>query len=284
MVREGPTGLIVTTTAVKLHEENETRLISLVADDTPEQTERILQSLGEQAERAEPTFDRIDLDPWHALQTWLAVEDARVVVPFATVLAGLVPPAAVRLRRDFGAVLGLVKAHALLHWASRETRGGAVLASFDDYGVVRDLVGDLVSQGVDATASKAIRETVAAVDALTKTDHEGEPIGVSVTQIAKKLKVDTSTASRRWRDARGRGYLKNLETRKGFTGRIVLDESLPDGIDILPTVEVLRSRCTVAADFGGQAPPSPQVRPRCSPTLLASSRVPRRTGVRGTAR
>jgi hypothetical protein len=36
--RDGPTGLIVTTTAVKLHPENETRLLSLTVTDTQEQT------------------------------------------------------------------------------------------------------------------------------------------------------------------------------------------------------------------------------------------------------
>ena len=36
--REGPTGLLVTTTAISLHAENETRLISIPVDDTPEQT------------------------------------------------------------------------------------------------------------------------------------------------------------------------------------------------------------------------------------------------------
>jgi hypothetical protein len=36
--REGPTGLIVTTTAVKLHPENETRLLSLSVTDTQKQT------------------------------------------------------------------------------------------------------------------------------------------------------------------------------------------------------------------------------------------------------
>ena len=32
--REGPTGLIVTTTALRLHPENETRMLSLTVTDT----------------------------------------------------------------------------------------------------------------------------------------------------------------------------------------------------------------------------------------------------------
>ena len=43
--KEGPTGLIVTTTATRLHPENETRLLSLAVKDTPEQTNAILHAL-----------------------------------------------------------------------------------------------------------------------------------------------------------------------------------------------------------------------------------------------
>ena len=43
--REGPTGLIVTTTAVKLHPENETRLLSLTVTDTQSQTRAVMAAL-----------------------------------------------------------------------------------------------------------------------------------------------------------------------------------------------------------------------------------------------
>ena len=79
--RAGPTGLILTTTKVALHPENETRLFSIPIDDSPEQTRRILlaraQHLGD---------DRSPLDDWIALQHWLELGEHRVVVPFATAL------------------------------------------------------------------------------------------------------------------------------------------------------------------------------------------------------
>ena len=43
--RTGPTGLVITTTRVQLHPENETRLFSLTVTDTPEQTRAIFQAL-----------------------------------------------------------------------------------------------------------------------------------------------------------------------------------------------------------------------------------------------
>jgi hypothetical protein len=64
--------------------------------------------------------------------------------------------------------------------------------------------------------------------------------GVSITELARALKLDKASASRRWNSARARGYLKNLETGRGKPARIVLADPLPDDIDVLPTVEALR--------------------------------------------
>jgi hypothetical protein len=73
-------------------------------------------------------------------------------------------PTAVRLRRDFGAILNLVRAHALLHRATRQLdKHEKIIATLDDYTVVRDLVAHLVAEGVEATISSSIRETVDAI-------------------------------------------------------------------------------------------------------------------------
>src|SRR4051794_40824011 len=144
--REGPTGLIVTTTALRLHPENETRMLSLTVTDTREQTAHVFRAL------ADGTRDEVDVTEWQALQTWLATETASVVVPFAIQLADLIPPVAVRLRRDFGMVLTLIRTHALLHQATRrKDEAGQIIATIEDYAAIRDLVGDLVAAGVEAT-------------------------------------------------------------------------------------------------------------------------------------
>ena len=63
--REGPTGLIITTTAVKLHPENESRLLSLTVTDTQEQTRVVMVALAEEVS-GEP-----NVEEWRALQRWL---------------------------------------------------------------------------------------------------------------------------------------------------------------------------------------------------------------------
>jgi len=242
--REGPTGLIVTTTAISLHPENETRMLSIPVTDTPEQTKRILLAL---AEGTTP----IDAEKWLALQTWIQTGDRRVVVPYARELAELIPPVAVRLRRDFRLLLSLIQAHALLSQARRRRdENGAIVATLEDYARVRELVHDLFAEGVEAGVPPTIRETVEAVARLTPNAAEG----VSISRLAGELALDKASVSRRVAGARKRGYLKNLEERRGRPARLVVDQPLPEELELLPSREALEQAlhgCSVASDQGG---------------------------------
>lgn len=240
--REGPTGLLVTTTAVKLHPENETRLFSIPVTDTKDQTKNILMEL------ASESHVTVDFTAWQALQTWLEIVEHRVTIPYASALAEQIPPVAVRLRRDFGTILNLIRTHAILHQANRERDSdGRIVATLDDYAVVRELVADLLAEGVDATVSATTRETVNAVQSLITT----HPEGVTVAALVTKLHIDKSTALRRSRVAQDCEYLRNLEDKKGKPARLVLGEPMPDDVDILPARDALSEGCTVAPTIGG---------------------------------
>ena len=248
--REGPTGLITTTTAVHLHPENETRLLSLTVTDTPAQTKAVMQAQA----KGQGRTDHIDLAPWHALQRFLALVPRQVVIPFASELADLIPAVAVRLRRDFPTILALIEAHALLHQLSRgRNPQGAIIATLEDYGVVREMVTDLISHCVGATVPTTVRETVATVGKLAEAGCDGVPL----TRVAQKLKLDKSTASRRVTDAITRGHLKNLEEKKGRPARYVIADPLPDDVELLPAVEKLQVKCCSVAPLREGVEPSP---------------------------
>jgi hypothetical protein len=259
--REGPTGLLVTTTALRLHPENETRMLSLPVTDTADQTRSImLAQAGSSEVSTDPPPGGDALADWKALQDWLASSGSRVVVPFATPLADAIPPVAVRLRRDFPTVLSLIRAHALLHQASRDRDSrGWVIATVEDYTIVRGLVADLVADGVEASVSPVLRETVHAV----ATIHGRTAGDVSVAGLAAELGLDKGPASRRARSAMDRGYLRNLEERRGRPARYVLEDPLPEDRPILPEPERLlaEDRCRVAGETEGMyTPPSPPER------------------------
>jgi hypothetical protein len=251
--REGPTGLIVTTTSLRLHPENETRMLSITITDSREQTQEVFRALAEEASRG----DR-DLSRWHALQVWLTTGPIQVVIPFAKRFAELVPPVAIRLRRDFKTILILIRAHALLHQATREKdERGRVIASTEDYAAVRSLVEDLVSEGVGSTVKPEVREVVQVTTHLLK---EGST-EVSQTQLRTALHLDRAVISRRVAAALDAGFLRNLEDRKGRPARLVLGDELPADSDVLPTPdkldgrEVLRGCAVVQGDT--HPPPLP---------------------------
>jgi hypothetical protein len=247
--KEGPTGFITTTTRDKLHAENETRYLSITVTDTREQTRRIFRALAD--ERTEEP----DRTRWHALQVWLEGGEHRVDIPYAGALAEKMGDVAVRLRRDFSVVLSLIKAHAILHQATRvRDGGGRVVATLADYSRVRELVSGLIAEGVEATVPKTIRETVEAVDNII--DGWGKDHATNKT-IAEELEIDKAAASRRVRTAIGRGYLKNLEDRKGHPARIVLAESMPEDQEILPAPEELEGVDRLTVDRGGIYHPPP---------------------------
>jgi hypothetical protein len=154
-------------------------------------------------------------------------------------LAALIPPVAVRLRRDFGALLNLIRAHALLHQASRgRDAEGRIVATIEDYAAVRELVADLVSEGIEATVPATVRETVEAVKRLRENSN-GEP--VTVAELARELKLDRSAVSRRVRNAKDRGYLRDLEENQRKPSRLILGDELPDDLEILPEPEAVRA-------------------------------------------
>jgi hypothetical protein len=229
--KEGPTGLIFTTTRTRVHRENETRVLSLASDDSRDQTRRVLDELA--VERGQ-----VDLAEWVELQGWLAAaDDNRVTIPYARALAGLVPPVAVRLRRDFGAVLSLIRAHAVLHKHTRHRDpDGRIVANLDDYEVVADLVAPLVAQGVGSVVSPVTRETVATVENLSA-HHPG---GVTARAVAERLGIDKSNAGRRLGVAAADGWIVNLEDRRGRSGRWVIGDRLPPDRDVLPGCDRLR--------------------------------------------
>jgi hypothetical protein len=223
ITKEGPTNLVFTTTQTKVHAENETRVLSLNTDDSSAQTQRVFLEIASETNRGG------DLSEWIGLQRWLHGAEHRVTIPYAQQLARAVRPAAIRLRRDFGALLALIRAHAVLHQASRARDvAGQIVATVDDYAAVRELVADVLSGGVEATVPDSVRETVAAVKE-TASDE-----GVMARAVAAYLGLDKSNASRRLRVAADGGYIRNLEDRRGKPARWVLGDPLPEDKELLP--------------------------------------------------
>jgi hypothetical protein len=239
--KHGPVAFLVTTTKNELHAENETRMLSLEIDDSEKQTRNVLSKVA-QVEGLNQPAAQVNHKPWQDFQRWLERGERRVVVPFADVMADLIPPASVRLRRDFGQVLRAIGAHALLHREQRlRDSAGQIIADITcDYEPVRKLMGAIIAEGSGVAVNKATVETIEAVSKATAAMARDE--GASAQDVAKVLKLDKSAAWRRLSAARQEGFIVNLEVRKGMPGRYRATGQQVEPINILPTTAELAER------------------------------------------
>jgi hypothetical protein len=256
--KEGPISFVTSTTASALHTETETRVVTMETDDSEEQTRRVLQKIAE-IKAGLPNTD-IDFRPWHDFQRLLATGEHRVIIPYALALADLTSSRAVRMRRDFLQVLAAIEAHALLHREHRSRDQGRIVATIDDYAVVRDLMALRLAEASEARLRKPVREIVELVQTMEKekegkawrerglADEGSVPTeGIPTSAIIKRLDMDRTTVWRRLDVAREKGFLDNLEPKgSGRKGRWKTTGQSSGG-QVLPTVEELEAAVTASA-------------------------------------
>jgi hypothetical protein len=157
--KPGPS-VLITTAVKKLGDQLDSRLFTL---DVPDDEEHVRQALRTQAniEMAGcpgPTRALIDFQAYlQSLAPW------DVVVSFAGELAEELGKNifSTRIQRDYQRLLSMVKAVTILRHRHRQRDpAGRLVAAIDDYGLVRDLVGDMY-QASATEASETVRAAVA---------------------------------------------------------------------------------------------------------------------------
>jgi hypothetical protein len=247
VTKNGPVVFMVTTTKASLNPENETRMISIEIDDSEQQTRKVLGKQAWTLGKNRKPGDDLYRD-WVDFQRLLRVlGDKRggwkVTVPFAGELAELIPPRATRLRRDFPQLLSCIKAHALIHCYLRQTnKSGEIVADRDlDYGPVRELLAHVTAEGAGIAVSDELKETLDAVRILTADPNMPPDDGATAFEVGKRLKLDKSTALRRLRVAMDKGFVVNLQQRRGQPGRYRLTEQDIEVEELLPTADQVRA-------------------------------------------
>lgn len=139
--KEGPAVVVQTTTRIRLFNENDTRVVSLYLDESPEQTRRIVDDALLRAEAGGISAEDREamLLAWHDAIRLL--ETVEVVIPYARRIK--LPVHRVRVRRDVNRLLDVIRVLAWLHQHRRDRDGlGRILATEEDFRMALGLVGD----------------------------------------------------------------------------------------------------------------------------------------------
>jgi len=215
-VVEGPMAYAETTTAMQINFENETRLIELSPDDSPEQTERIHEYqrfLATEAGLEAEVFREEVMRLHHAAQRLL--QPIAVVIPFAELLS--FPTDKARFRRDHDKLLRLVRVVAFLHQHQREvqrleTPAGTkeyIEATPEDYEIVYDIADSLFASALQDLDERTARVFAAMTELARKRYIAAHPslmeeptpdqiaaVGLSLADIRPYARLRDSTLRR----------------------------------------------------------------------------------------
>lgn len=243
--REGP-AVLITSSVRRLGEQLQSRLFELEVPDSDAQVAASLKAQALVEMHGVAAADESLIAYQGYLQTLAPID---IVVPFVDVLADMIAQniPSPRINRDFARLLSLVKAVTILrHKSRRQDAAGRFIAELEDYAAVYELVGDMFAASADG-ASLAVRATVAATVALldAKPSIGDVPATITVGEIAARLGVNKSSASRTVKRACRSQWLLNDEGRNGHPARVRIGDPLPARAG-LPLPKAVGDRCTVA--------------------------------------
>ena len=228
VVRNGPVAVLITSARNNIEEELLTRLMTSDADESQEQTEKVIEAAltDEDAEES----DRVEIDRWLDFQRWLAVDAPYdVSIPYrpailqairaqrkAATERGEKPKFKLRIRRDIHSFLTAIKTSAILHKAQRENdEKGRIIATLDDYRHAHEAFDSGLASLYKTALSTTTIAVVRAIEEMGA--NSAQPVKVTVTSLMEKLGISgRGTANDRLRDAEDRGYIKLVEKPGGY--------------------------------------------------------------------
>jgi len=237
--REGPTGLITTTTLSNIHDENETRLFSITLDEKSDQTKDIKLNIAKSYGLTSSNENNDVLNDLLNLQKILDTHP--VFIPFAEILAELTPDEPLRIRRDFQRILAVIEASALLHQYQRETKeyNGIkhIVAGLEDYFIAKLIL----ENPLGLTIQNNYPQTLEIVKEI-KNIHKKTTKPVLIKDLMKKLNKKRMSITRWLKPALENGWIENIgEEGKGKPFKLIPNNSDEHEItaDFLPLIESL---------------------------------------------
>ena len=229
-VTEGPVACISTTTHDQLQVDDETRHLSIWADESEEQTARILQ--GQFAEVSALTQDEIAV--WHAVQKLLA-ERSTIPILLPTWFASVgksVWTGDVRIRRYFPAFIQACKTVSLIRsFRGEEVKPESIRVRFSDYAITMLIFEDAFSKSLTSADEKSI-ETRDVISRISSR-KSGRPI--SAEDVASEMSIPLHEAYERIRRAADHKLIERANPPQKDNRKLYLPAVA--GIQFLPKPE-----------------------------------------------
>jgi hypothetical protein len=241
--RNGPVALLMTTARDNVEEEMLTRLMMSDADESAEQTDRIIEAVLLDDED-DKELER-ETAPWLDFQQWLMLEAPYdVAIPFSRAILTAIRQARqktkLRIRRDLHGFLTAVRTSAIIYKGQRGRDGkGRIIATLDDYGCAHDAF----NPGLAALYEMRVPETMLAAIRVLEDLGANKDKAVKITKrdFMNALGLSSSKiAFERLRSAVERGLIERTDTSTSKTAPrsyklLKTSVELAGGLDVFPS-------------------------------------------------
>lgn len=233
--REGPIAFMETTTSKSVFVEDLNRCLQVYADDSQEQTERIIQAVIEPYLETDTKVDtEAIINRHHEFQRALEYVDVRI--PFVRELAERVPKDKLEVRRMIKQLFACIESIAFLHQFKRERdKEGRLIATLNDYSVARRVLLAPLNEALGC-GDRAWR----AYEGLKQKFHSRE--FTSTATIKAGVFTNKTTRDRAFKDLEALEVIECVRKGKAKTPakwKWTDKEMKP----VLPTVEEMRRLC-----------------------------------------
>ncbi len=189
--QEGPIAYLETTTQENIFGEDETRLMKLTADESPKQTQRVIEQLKREARgEVEPTQEQQAIRLKHQTAQRL-LRPLRVIVPYADYLN--IPTTKVAARRAYGQLIGCIQVVALLRQFQKKINNDGITADVEDYRIAYKIMRHVLRRTFAPVSQRAV-ELLATITAnaekLTGKFDRNDCVrwsGLSLTEVRNRI-------------------------------------------------------------------------------------------------
>lgn len=209
----GPAGFITTTTAARIHDENETRNISIFPDETSEQTLRTFE-VTDSKYRGDHPVSKEEIKKWKIMQKLL--KPYPVLIPYVEEIRKKFPVKPIRVRRDYGKLLAFIAIITILHQQQREKvivgeKKEYLKASLADYHLAKIILEDTLSKTINELPPKSEEFIQKAKELIERNGGSG----VTIKDLSLELGWDYDTAKKWSEPPFQKGLLTVIEEHKG---------------------------------------------------------------------